>query len=122
MRLHEFFNTPINSKSKTIDKHQADIKYDNQQPIVKKDKIQQIMNLFKTNPKTASHLLDYEAQKARQVIKNSKADLKNDIENKERERVIRLVQSISDISAYEESQIEVDRLVAQYMKNKSNNY
>lgn len=118
MRLHEFFNIPINSKSKTIARHQADIKHDTQQTRVTKDKIQQVMQLFKSDSITASHLLDYEAQKARQVIKNSEAELDKEIEDNERERVIQLVQAISDISAYEESQLEVDRLVAQYMRGR----
>ena len=109
---------------KIISQHQKDIERDIQSQAINVGKPQEIMNIFKVDPATASHMLDTEAEKARQVIKNIK-NIKNiendkdrDIEDSERERVMQLVQSISDISAYEESQFEVDRLVAQYIRNK----
>jgi hypothetical protein len=118
MRLYEFFNQSTCIKSKIISQHQKDIERDIQSQAINVGKPQEIMNIFKVDPATASHMLDTEAEKARQVINNIENDKDRDIEDSERERVLQLVQSISDISAYEESQFEVDRLVAQYIRNK----
>ena len=118
MRLHEFYNRPNTTSGNMISQYQAEIERDIKTPTINAGRTQEIMNFFKVDPKTASNLLDLEARKARQVIKNIETEVDKDIEDKERERVMQLVQAISDISAYEESQIEVDRLVAQYMRGK----
>lgn len=118
MRLHELFDRSFTSKAEVIARHQAEIKHDTQLANINAGKVQDIMQLFKTDPQTASHLLDLEARKARKVIKDIETEVDKAIEDNERERVIQLVQAISDISSYEESQIEVDRLVAQYMNGK----
>lgn len=118
MRMHELFDRSSTSKAKVIARNQSEIKHDTQQANINAGKVQDIMQLFKTDPKTASYLLDLEAGKAGQIIKNIETDVDKEIEDNERERVMQLVQAISDISAYEESQFEVDRLVAQYMRGR----
>ena len=118
MRLYELFNPKSILKSRDIVKHQAEIKHDVQQAPIKAGKIQDIQKLFKLDPKTAWQVLDTEARQAELYTKHTEKNVEKEIENEERERVLQLVQSISDISAYEETQLEVDRLVAQYMRNR----
>lgn len=118
MRLHEFYNRLNLARGDNIARHQAEIERDIKTPTINAGRTQEIMNFFKVDPKTASNLLDLEARKARQVIKNIETEVDKEIEDKERERVMQLVQAISDISAYEESQAEMASLVDQYMSRR----
>lgn len=118
MKLHEFFDTSLSDTNQTIPQHQAEIKQDMQDRNVHVDRLQDIMNLYKVDADSASHLLDIEAQKARKRINDLENEKNKEVENAERERVLQLVRAISDISEYEESQLVVDELVSQYMRGK----
>lgn len=118
MKLNDFYNTKQFKKLDDIEKYRTEIDYEETHKSVIKSNTQQIMDLFDTDSQTANELLDREARIARKRTKELKKEKQQHQANAERERILQLVQSITDLSDYAESEAQVDALVQQYIRKK----